>query len=634
MTKVAAATFFSLLVAQSLFAQTSPQLTPGEILSRVSRVYASCRSYSDEGETSSVTQIGGAAKPTASRPFIEPFLTAFVRPDAFRLEFQVGPPQMGRRYIAWKAGRSAERYATNQFQTSPIELDEILLGMFVPTHGDSLTVPALLMPDTFHGKGLFASLTDLKLGKEAKIDRRRAFKIEARLDNDPFNLWIDAKEFLILQVEQVVRVPPFPRYTMTRYRPVLNAEIAPNRLAFNAPGIVPPDEPPADVTVRSAPELKSNVRPRLKNFGKSIYLTSEEIEKLSNQRERRPEEEDVVRVDTDLVVSDVLVIDPQGRPIQGLEARDFIIKEDNQPQDIGSFSLGNGDQVPRSIVLVIDYSNSQLPYVITSVEAAKKLVDKLKRRDRMALVTDDVSLLVDFTSDKEALKAQLDALKERAMSGRLGRSQQYDALMATLNELFDREEERPIVIFQTDGDELDALGQAPPVWLRPYLPASKYSFEDLLAAAERARATIYSIIPGVQMIGFSDEDLLKQSRLDWENRLKAQEVFWRLRNMPERPKAPPTDEVLQRNAARWNHLHLGVVQVAKATGGWADYLEKPEQADSLYAHVLNDINQRYVIAYYPKNRVRDGQRRKVSFEVRGHPEYTIPGRRSYFAPQP
>src|SRR6185436_18419802 len=106
---------------------------------------------------------------------------------------------------------------------------------------------------------------------------------------------------------------------------------------------------------------------------------------------------------------------------------------------------------------------------------------------------------------------QLDDLKQRAMSGQYGRSLQYDALMATLNELSDREEERPIVIFQTDGDQLDALGQSPPVWLRPYMPAKKYSFQDLLTAAERTRVTIYSIIPGVPMISFSGEGLMNQS---------------------------------------------------------------------------------------------------------------------------
>jgi len=633
MTKVAAATFFLLLVAQSLFAQTSPQLTPIEILSRVSSVYASCRTYSDEGETST-TMARAGARPGLMRPFVETFSTAFVRPDAFRFEFHAGPPTVDRRYIAWKTETSVKRYGPDLIVIGPNDLGGTLMGMFAPTHGAALRVPALLMPELFHGSGLFASLTDLKLGGEEKIDRRRVFRIEARLESDQFNVWVDANLFLILQVEQVTRFGQIDQHTTIRYRPVLNAKVAPEKLVFNAPGIVLPDDAPVDTPVRSAPELKRNVRPRLKSFGDSVYLTSEEVEKRRAQQQRQPGDEDVVTVDTNLVVSDVLVVDARGRPVQGLGAKDFIVKEDDQPQEIESLSLGNSEQVPRSIVLIIDYSNSQLPYVITSVEAAKTLVDKLKRRDRMALVTDDIELVVDFTSDKEVLKAHLDELKQRAMRGRLGRSLQYDALLATLNELFNREEERPIVIFQTDGDELDALGQGPPEWLRPYMPATKFSFQNLLTAAERARVTIYSIIPGVSMVGRSGEELMKQSRLDWENRMKSTEELWRLRNMPTRSLEPPTDQTLVRNAERWTHLHLGVVQLAKATGGWADYLEKPEQADGLYAHVLDDINRRYVIAYYPKNHARDGQRRKVSFEVRDHPDYIILGRRSYFAPNP
>jgi VWFA-related protein len=631
MIKAAAICFF-LLFAQSSFAQSSPQLTPAEILARVSLVYASCRTYSDEGETSTIIPVRGGNPGQLSRPLIERFSTAFVRPDAFRFEFHLGPPQADRRLIVWKAGRLEKSYSPDRMDQN--ELSENLMRIFLQSRGAALTVPAMLMPDRFHGKGLFASLTDVKLGREENIDRRRAFKIEARLENDPFNLWVDANEFLILQVKQVTRLDQFEQYTSTRYRPVLNAEIAADKLAFNAPGGDQPDDPSLDVPVRAAPELKSNVRPRLKNFGDSVYLSSEQIEKLRTQRERQAEDEDVVRVDTDMVLCDLLIVDARGRPVEGLNAQNFIVKEDDQTQEIASFSLGNSDQVPRSIVLIIDYSNSQLPYVITSVDAAKKLVDQMNRRDRMALVTDDVKLLVDFTSDKQVLKARLEALKQRAISGRLGRSLQYDALMATLNELFSREDERPIVIFQTDGDELDALGQEPPATFRPYLPAKKFGFQDLLTAAERARVTIYSIIPGVPMIGVAGEELLERSRLDWENRMKAQQELSRSRNLPVIPLSSPPDEFLLRNAARWTHLHSGVVQLAKATGGWADYLEKPQQADGLYAHVLNDINQRYIIAYYPKNRARDGKRRKLSFEVRGHPEYIIVGRRSYFAPLP
>ena len=83
---------------------------------------------------------------------------------------------------------------------------------------------------------------------------------------------------------------------------------------------------------------------------------------------------------------------------------DFIVKEDSNLQQVATLSLGDNKNLSRSIVLIIDYSPSQLPYIRTSIEAAKVLVDKLNPKDRMALVTDDVKLLADFTSDKQVLK--------------------------------------------------------------------------------------------------------------------------------------------------------------------------------------------------------------------------------------
>ena len=625
MKKFSAIALLTLVVAQQARAQTSSPLTAQQILARASSVYGSCHSYADQGEVS-IRIFAGSVSP---RPMIERFSTAFVRPDAFRFEVRIAMGSSDQRFIAWKSGPLEKSYRLNIFQQSPVE--DTLLSLFLQSAASSVTVPAMLMPDLFHGPGLFASFTSVKLNGEDKIDGRRVFKIEAQLQGGPLTLWIDASQFVILKLEQKSKVGQFNRETITRYHPVLNSEVSAEQLTFNAPDGDTIDYAPAP---HPAPELKTNVRPRLKAFGRTVYLAPEEIERLPIKRERQTEDEDIVRVNTDLVVSDVLVVNPRGYPIRGLRKEDFVVKEDNQPQEISSFSIGNSDTVPRSIVLIIDYSNSQLPYVITSVDAAKTLVDKLNPRDRMALVTDDVKLLVDFTSDKQLLKTQLDGLKQRAMSGWLGRSKQYDALMATLNELFNGEEERAIVIFQTDGDQLDALGATAPPELQPYVPGKKFTYGDLLSAAERARVTVYSIIPGISFAGLSGLELLDHARRDWENRRKANAQLRTSANVPGRPVMTPPDELLLRSAERWTHLHLGVVGVAKVTGGWAQYLEQPEQADSLYAQILDDINQRYVIAYYPTNRNRDGMRRKVTIEVRGHPEYLVQGRKNYFAPQP
>src|SRR5215468_5140970 len=91
----------------------------------------------------------------------------------------------------------------------------------------------------------------------------------------------------------------------------------------------------------------------------------------------------------------------------------------------------------------------------------------------MAIVTDDVALLAPFTKDKLKLKDGLDSLRKRAKSNRFGRSEQYSALLATLKELLGGVE-RPIIIFQTDGDELGSLRKSSvsPLYEAPGAPGA------------------------------------------------------------------------------------------------------------------------------------------------------------------
>jgi len=367
--------------------------------------------------------------------------------------------------------------------------------------------------------------------------------------------------------------------------------------------------------------------PRLKNFGASLGGTP----RNANGAASATGDDDVVRVDTDMVVEPVLVIQPDGKIINGLTKDDFIVKENEQTQQLASLSLGDSKEVPRSIVLIIDYSSSQLPFIRTSIESAKKLVDKLNPKDRMAIVTDDVRLLVDFTTDKQLLKSRLEGLKASALAGNVGASDQFDALMATLTEIFNNADVRPIVIFQTDGDEFDDLrGNAPPT--RFWLPA-RFSFQNVLTAAEKSRVTIYPVISGVRYAAVPEAELVERALNDWLNRQSAGEELLRARKQPlpkERP-TNPTKEALMNYATQWRTRQMAMVQLAQLTGAWPEFLETPEQADEIYTRILTDIDRRYIIGYYPTNRARDGKRRKVSVEVRGHPEYLVWGQKSYFA---
>ena len=413
---------------------------------------------------------------------------------------------------------------------------------------------------------------------------------------------------------------------------------------------------------------------KLKDFGSSLKRLKWNPEKNAVEVTApgtELDEGDVIRIDTSLVSCELLVLDERGNSVSGLTVEDFLVKEDGAPQTVGHFLKGDNVSVPRTIVLIIDYSGSQFPYLKNSVKAAKVLVDKLGPKDMMAIVTDDVELILDFTTDKKKLKNKLESLLDRTKmdSGlfgsllgtprRFGRSKQYSALMATLNEAFNEKEDvRPIVIFQTDGDEAYFL-RNPVITLTvpeglegEYLEnaqrsvsfhregvrreATEFSLDDLYRAVEKSRATLYTVVPGIKLLGLTPEEQIEKATA--EQRTRYAEMLHRMppgarARFEERYKEDNNRRIMQKwTVERTAKLQSALADVAPLTGGWTAFLETPEQADEIYTRIFSDINQRYIIGYYPTNKERDGKRRKIDFTVKGHPEYQVYGRRSYFAP--
>jgi VWFA-related protein len=351
----------------------------------------------------------------------------------------------------------------------------------------------------------------------------------------------------------------------------------------------------------------------------------------TNQRD------EILKLDTLLVVFDVLVLaQGRSRTIDGLNKGDFTVREDGQPQQIVSFGSGSDIGAPRSIILIIDHSPSQSIYLSTSIDAAKTLVSKLGPRDDMAIVTDDVELLVDLTRDQRKLLSALDSLKKHAVErDRFGRSFQFSALFAALRELAPVAESRPIIVFQTDGDEAAAFRDQPDparfafLWGRR--PAVNFGLNDIFKAANESRATIYSVITNERLIGYPQEEYRERVKKLLERRREA------IRNKAEAQIGPNASNVSDSEVRLWGEIYgrgqLASERVAVLSGGWTEWLERPEQASEIYQRILSDINRRYVIGYYPTNTARDGKLRKVTIEVRGHPEYEIHGRTTYRAPR-
>ena len=119
------------------------------------------------------------------------------------------------------------------------------------------------------------------------------------------------------------------------------------------------------------------------------FLTAQEVD---------PSE--VIRVNTDLVVLDAQVIDRKTRKVFGpLRKEDFEILEENVKQEIAYFGQ---DQLPLSILLLLDVSRSVRPVIEQVGEGANNALRQLKPEDEVAVMAfaDYPKLVQTFTKDR------------------------------------------------------------------------------------------------------------------------------------------------------------------------------------------------------------------------------------------
>jgi VWFA-related protein len=109
---------------------------------------------------------------------------------------------------------------------------------------------------------------------------------------------------------------------------------------------------------------------------------------------------DVIKVDTDLVVFDAQVIDKKTKRLIGdLTKDDFEVTEKGAKQPISYFGR---DELPLSIMLLLDVSGSVRPILHQIRDGALGALQRLKPEDQVAVMTfaNTSKLAQDFTKDR------------------------------------------------------------------------------------------------------------------------------------------------------------------------------------------------------------------------------------------
>jgi VWFA-related protein len=118
---------------------------------------------------------------------------------------------------------------------------------------------------------------------------------------------------------------------------------------------------------------------------------------------------DVIKVNTDLVVFDAQVIDKKSRRILGdLTKADFEILENGIKQEVKYFSR---DELPLSIILMLDVSRSVRPIIHEVRDGALSALQRLKPEDEVAVMAFGTTyqLVQDFTRDRQLVSQKIES---------------------------------------------------------------------------------------------------------------------------------------------------------------------------------------------------------------------------------
>lgn len=280
-------------------------------------------------------------------------------------------------------------------------------------------------------------------------------------------------------------------------------------------------------------------------------------------RPELPEGLPTFRSDVTTVSVDVAVLDNKGRFIPNIPRGNFRILEDNVPQQITSFSMG---EAPMTICMVIEFSNLFQQYWsygwYQTLTAAYGFLETLKPEDYVAVVAYDLrpEILSDFSTDKRAAYEAMQRLRIAAYS----ESNLYDALVDTAERMSEIEGRKAILLLASGIDTF-----------------SKLTFDKTRRALQTAGVPIYS----VGLLQYIRELYDARGWLGPIQRLDFLQADNQLRTF------------------------------SKETGGQAWFPRFEGEFPGIFAQISQALRNQYTLAYQPSNQVKDGKFRKLKVEL-------------------
>ena len=316
---------------------------------------------------------------------------------------------------------------------------------------------------------------------------------------------------------------------------------------------------------------------------------------VSIPQDSTPQEDSefTLKVNVDLVVLNLTVVDDSGRSVTDLRQDDFSLYENDAPQTIAEFLP---TEAPFNLALVLDTSSSVRSGLPLIKKAGIEFAQQLRSNDRIGIevFNSSVTQLQGFTSDRKQLTRTLDRLTVSTFGG----SKVYDAIAQAVYRLRELSTGRSAIVILSDAME----------------NASRIKFDGLRLLLAQSDAVLYPVTV-----------LNKQREQD---RLEAY--------VQTRPESDPYVANARASLAFLSEMYRiqtdRLLTLAKDTGGKVFLVSNLSDLAGEYAKIAQQLRNTYTVAYYPTNSRRDGTIRPVRIELK-NPKYQVRGRSSYFVPK-
>jgi Ca-activated chloride channel family protein len=284
------------------------------------------------------------------------------------------------------------------------------------------------------------------------------------------------------------------------------------------------------------------------------------------------QEQSVIHVDVNLVLLDATVKTKAGQILGDLKQDSFELREDGVAQKIEIFSR---DELPLSVALVLDLSDSIGPFLGPLRQAALTALSALKPEDEVALFTfaTEAELKVPFTTDKTQIAQQISAFHVG------GATNINDGIFVAAKYLLKTPPKgRRVIILISDDVGTDAGGQGT---------------HDIITECIASDAVLYNLkIPGYNPPGT---------------------LF----------------------AASMVPGLVNIRKVMDQTGGEIFDVQDVAHLDAAFGALIQRIKTRYTLGYYTKATAAEGKAHKLdvrlapSFGKKGH-DYVILSKSGYY----